>query len=385
MTPEPLAPPHLEAPAPMGATATVPQAPAKPRRKPPVALAVGLAAALAVGLWVDFQAGGAVTAASAQAGGPIVNASARLPGLLAEVKLEEGAAVEAGEVVARLDDGDARAALLQAEADLAGAQAALAASRVGVTLQGAQTAMNVSQAASLLAAARAAVRAADATVGQAVTEHARLRGLVGQGVVSAQEVEAARVAIATARADADAARARVAGAEGALRHARATGGEEAVKRDTVEVLRAQLRRAEAAVAIAKLRLDQLAVKAPLPGLVVRRLAHPGETVAAGQPVLAIVDPARLWVTAYVEEAQAPRVREGAPASVRFDALPGKRFAGRVVFVSGTTGDGASLAPSNTAPLTGVRVPQRVPVRVALDAPDPGLRPGMSASVRIEAR
>ncbi len=365
--------------------AVVPQAPARPRRKPPVALAIVLATGMGLGLFLDFQASGAVTAMSAQAGGPIVVAAARAPGQVAEVRVEEGAHVKAGDVLARLDDSDARTLVLQAEADLAAAQAALAASRANDVLEGRRLATNVAQAAAALAATRAAVRGAEATVGRVRSEYGRLQGLERKGLVSAQELETARVAIATARADADAARARAASGEETLRLARAGGAEAVATLDDVDVLRAQAKRAEALLAIARLRLGQVEVKAPIAGVVVRRQAHPGEAVVAGQPMLAVVDPARVWVTAYVDEVQAPRVREGAVATVRFDALPGKRFAGRVAFVSAATGDGATLAPSNAMPVTGLRVPQRVPVRVTLDAPDPAVRPGMSALVRIEAR
>jgi multidrug resistance efflux pump len=75
---------------------------------------------------------------------------------------------------------------------------------------------------------------------------------------------------------------------------------------------------------------------------------------------------------------------GERATVRFDARPGRQFAGAVSFVAGATGDlaepGALRAP--TEPAVG---PARVSVRLTLDAPDPAIRPGMGAYVRIEAR
>jgi multidrug resistance efflux pump len=118
--------------------------------------------------------------------------------------------------------------------------------------------------------------------------------------------------------------------------------------------------------------------------VVRRLVEPGETVAAGQTVVAIVDPARLWVDAQVDEAQSPRLAVGERATIRFDALPGRQFAGAVSFVAGATGDLAEpgVVRPPAEPALG---PARVPVRLTLDAPDPAIRPGMSAYVRIEVR
>jgi len=365
----------------MEAPASVPAK--KPRPKLPLGLTAVLAIGLVVGIFGDFYASAYVQATTARADGAIVNAAARAPGTLAEVRAEEGARVVAGQIVARLQDDDLRAAVLQAEAELAGARAGLAASRTTAALQPNETTMNVATADANLRAMRAALAAAQAAVGQARSEHARLQGLVASEIVSRQQLETAAVAIVTARADADAARARVLGAEGALRHARTTIGQEAVQRETVGVGQASLQRAEALLALAKLRLATADVKAPAGGLVVRRLAQPGESVGAGQAVLAIADSERIWVTAQVAESEATRVHEGAAALVRFDALPGKRFAGRVAFVAAATAEASGSAPT-PAPNT-LRLPSQVPVRIVLDAPDPALRPGLTASVRIEAR
>lgn len=359
-----------------------PALPAKPRRKLPLGLTAFLATGMVIGIFGDFYASSYVQASTARADGAIVHAAARAAGVLAEVRAEEGAHVTAGQVVARLQDDDLRGAVLQAEAELAGAKAGLAASRTTAALQPNQTSLNVAQARASQQALRAVLAAAEAAVGQARSEHARLRGLAASGIVSRQQLEAAAVAIVTARANAEAARARVVGADEALRHARTTIGQEAVQLSTVGVGQASLQRAEALLALAKLRLGTADVKSPAAGIVVRRLAAPGETVSAGQPVLDVADPTQSWVTAQIEESQATRVRQGAVAMVRFDALPGKRFAGRVAWVAAATAEASGSAPT-PAPNT-LRLPSQVPVRIVLDAPDPALRPGLTASVRIEA-
>jgi membrane fusion protein (multidrug efflux system) len=92
----------------------------------------------------------------------------------------------------------------------------------------------------------------------------------------------------------------------------------------------------------------------------------------------------MWVTAYVDETQAPRVKTGAEVEVRLDAFPAKAFVGHVAVVNATTGDALSLAPTNTLPGTTTRVLQRVPVKITLDAADAAIKPGMSAVVKIAA-
>lgn len=355
----------------------------RPRRRPPLGLTAVLITGVLVGIFGDFYASAYVTTMTAQAGGPMVHAAARAAGLLAAVRVEEGAQVQAGQVVARLDDADLQAGVLQATADLAGARAALAASRTTASIQGSQTVMNVAQAIAGIQANRAALVSAEAALTLARADHQRLKSLAATGIVSSQAIETAATAIVTARANLDGARARLKGSEGALLHARASSAEESVKNDGVEVGRALLQKAESQLALAKLRLEAADVRSPITGLVVRQLASQGEPVDAGQAILAVVDPARLWVTAHVDETLAPRVREGAEASVWFDALPGKRLTGKVAFVGGATAEAAGTA--TTAPSTGGgRVLSHVPVRIVLDTGDAALRPGLHATVRIKA-
>lgn len=354
------------------------------RRKPPVLLTLALAAGLAVGLFYDVLGNTTVTTPNAQVTGSIVTAGARTGGRLAELLVEVGQEVEAGQVIAVIDPADLQALVRQAEANLAIARAGLKPTRSDVTMTGATASLGVAQADAARQAALADLATARIQVNAARDEVRRLEPLQQSGFVSSQALDVAKVNIRIAEANVVAAVARVSAAEEAHKAARTNTAVVVAKQGGVEAAEALVKRAEAELAAARLRLAQSQVTAPTDGIVARRLAHPGEVIALGQGLVAIVESRKLWVTAYVDETQIPRVRSGAKVEVRLDAFPHRPLAAHVAVVNAATGDSLSLAPSNTLPGTSTRVVQRVPVTITLDTPEPSLKPGMSASVRIDA-
>jgi membrane fusion protein (multidrug efflux system) len=151
---------------------------------------------------------------------------------------------------------------------------------------------------------------------------------------------------------------------------------------------AQVKRAEAAVAQAQLALDRTVIKAPAAGIVGRKAVEVGQTVQAGQPVLAIVAREDVWVVANFKETQLVDMRPGQPATVEVDALDGRVFAGKIESIGAATGAKFSLLPPDNATGNYVKVVQRVPVKIQLDAgqdPEHRLRPGLSvyATIRVK--
>ncbi|MCO6417173.1 HlyD family secretion protein [Siccirubricoccus sp. KC 17139] len=140
--------------------------------------------------------------------------------------------------------------------------------------------------------------------------------------------------------------------------------------------------------LARLNLDRSWVRAPVNGVVTNMDLRPGNYVAAGQAVFALVDTDTLRVEGYFEETKLPRIAPGAPATVRLmgETQP---IRGRVESIAGGIEDreraaGPSLLANVNPTFTWVRLAQRVPVRIALEEPPPGLRllPGRTATVSI---
>lgn len=223
-----------------------------------------------------------------------VEVGATLTGRVAEVLAREGDDAAAGQPLLRLEDDEVRAALAQAEAQLAQARAA----RDG--------------------AGGARLRAADAQLAQAeaqrvaaLADRQRTAELVARGFLSpARDDEAAR-ALAVAEAQAAAARAQ--------RDALAFRGSERVQAD------AAVAAANAAVAAARVRLAQTVVRAPTAARVLQRAVEPGQIVQPGRALLTLALASPVELVAQVDERFLDELRVGQAATVVADAFPGQPF------------------------------------------------------------
>jgi len=145
--------------------------------------------------------------------------------------------------------------------------------------------------------------------------------------------------------------------------------------------------AKANLAQAELNLQYATVKAPAKGIVSRKSVEPGQTVQAGQPLLAIIPLETVWVTANFKETQLKDLRPGQKAIVSVDAY-GREFNGHVESIAAATGARFSLLPPENATGNYVKVVQRVPVKIVLDEGQNAeqlLRPGMSVVPTVYTR
>jgi multidrug resistance efflux pump len=131
--------------------------------------------------------------------------------------------------------------------------------------------------------------------------------------------------------------------------------------------------------------DQAAlVQSPVNGVVIARLANPGDTVAAGQPILTVVDPGSLWVQANIEETKIGRIHPGQPVEVRVDTL-GEALPGRVAAVNTATAGTFSLMPQSNTTGNFTKVTQLVPVKIVLPPIQTPLVLGSSVEVKIQVQ
>jgi membrane fusion protein (multidrug efflux system) len=152
------------------------------------------------------------------------------------------------------------------------------------------------------------------------------------------------------------------------------------------VAEARVEGARAAVAQARLELSYARIRAPEAGLVAKRTVDPGQYLMPGQPIMAIVADAGIYVTANFKETQVGRIRPGQPVAFSVDAYKGCQGEGRVESLSGATGAEFALLPPDNATGNFVKVVQRIPVRIQVTrgcGPGRRLRPGMSVNVHVE--
>ena len=334
----------------------------------------------------------------------------RVAGYVETVPVEDNQLVKAGDVLVTLDPTDYKVALAQARADLAAAEAQLAAQDLGVPLQRSQTSSKVASAQAELEgqqrsldqatkerdAAEEAVAQIQAQVDQDKLDYARISQLRHKDVVSQSDLDSIENTRRGHEAELRAGQAKAAAAGRGLESIQAsirrlisqialakTGEEQAViQTKEASAQRAKVDLAREKVRQAELNLGYTKIVAPVAGHVTKKQIESGRLVAAGQALMTVVplDASELWVTANYKETQLKNVHPGQKASIEVDTYPGREITGHVESIMAGTGSVFSLFPSENATGNYVKIVQRIPVKIVFDKENgelPKLRLGMS--------
>lgn len=265
-----------------------------PDRRPTASTAAFIAALLACSLAALAGCGEAPAPHwSGYVEGEQVYVAAPLPGRLESLAVRAGQQVARGTLLFTLDDEAEQAALAEADARLAGARAQAANIQTGRRPE--EIAVTEAQ----LAQARAQQRLA-------ASELARQRALVAQGFVSQARIDDAQAAVAQTRAH-------VAELEAALRVARLPA-----RREERAAAQAQATAASEALRASEWRTQQKQQRAPVDALVADTYFRPGEYVAAGQPVLALLPPGQVKARFFVPEAEIASLAPGQAVTLHCD-------------------------------------------------------------------
>lgn len=122
--------------------------------------------------------------------------------------------------------------------------------------------------------------------------------------------------------------------------------------------------AKAAQNLAELNLSYTVIVAPCDGVTSRRSIQEGQFIQPGQTLLSLVEYGNVWVIANYKETQTANIREGMPASIKVDAVPGVEYYGVVESLSNATGAQYSIIPQDNSAGNFVKVEQRIPVKIA---------------------
>lgn len=303
----------------------------------------------------------------AYVGGDVTVISPRVAGYIAALQVSDNQFVRAGDLLARIDDRDYRAALAKSEGAVHAEQALLGNIDAQATLQDA-----------LIRQSQAEIDAAAAEEARSRDDNRRYQTLVQRNAISVEAAQRAEATWKTARANSDKAHAALLAARRQL---------EVIQSQRQQAL-AALEQARAERDRAQLELDYTELRAPLDGYVGNRRARLGGYVAAGTPLLSLVPAQGLWIDANFKEDQLARMRPGQAVAVRADVLPGRTFHGRLDSLAPATGAQFSILPAENATGNFTKIVQRVPVRIRLDTPDSrlgDLRPGLSVLVEVDTR
>ncbi|MGG6241122.1 HlyD family secretion protein [Nodosilinea sp. AN01ver1] len=379
-----------------------------------------LVAAAGVGLryWLTRPDEDAI-ALSGRIEGYETDLGAKAGGRIAEVTVREGDRVEAGQVVARLDDAELQAQLEAAQARVTAAQQQVNQAQLQVavvesqidetqlTRQQAQgdAAGRVNQSEASVAAARAQLAEAQARAQEAQSalelarsDRDRFATLAAQGAIAQQQFEQAQTQFATAQetlaarqSAVAAARQQVSAAQGALTQAQTSELNPDIRTAQLNRLQtqqeqaqaqlaatqAELKQAQAAQAEIAARLDDLEITSPIDGVVLSRTVEPGEVIANGTTVLTVVNLSDLYLRGYIPEGQVGAVRVGQPAQVFLDSAPDQPLEATVTAIDTQ----ASFTPENIY-FKDDRVTQVFGLKLGLENPEGFAKPGMPADGEI---
>jgi membrane fusion protein (multidrug efflux system) len=290
--------------------------------------------------------------------------SSRVAGEVLIVAAKDFQRVKAGDLLVQIDPADYQAQVAQAEAGVAGAQAALDNLDNQVELQYATIAQGEAQQVSALAQEV-----------ETRQEQERQQSLTQTEAGTRQKLEQATAGYARAQADVRASRALIA----AQRH------QLEVLSGTKKQRAADLLGAKAALAAARLRLGYTRIVAPFDGVVGERQVQPNDYVNIGSNLINVVPLPSVYVIANYKETQLTRVKPGQPVDITVDTFSNEKLQGRVERIAPASGSQVALLPPDNATGNFTKVVQRIPVRIALDKGQPLLErllPGMSVVTRI---
>jgi len=345
----------------------------------PVAL---LAIVTPLFIWLQYQSHH-VTSKNAAVRGHLAEIGTRLTGQVTKVEVDVGDKVVAGQVLVRLEDRHLRAEVDEARAQVEGLNQTIEVERLGIAHERRRIGQQEQEAAARVDAAEAQTEGARIRANDARRDRELRESLfVGDGVVSREDVRSAETRQLTTAADLQAARANSALAKAAGRAVSLEGDAVTIREHKLGVLEAELLRAKARLGRAEADLDSVSIRAPEDGSIVRRIAQPGGSVEAGQPIIVMRLGEDVWVEAWVDEDDIGSVSLGSVATVTFHSLPGREFTG-VVDQIGLTTD--LEVPASDVPrprFSRMRSAPVVGMRIRLEQPPPELVPGLSAVVAI---
>ena len=298
------------------------------------------------------------TTDDAYVSGNVVQITPQIAGTVVAIHADDTQFVQEGQTLVELDQADARVALDRADAELA------------------KTVREVRNLFATTGQLRAAAELQQSDLKRAEDDLARRERLGASGAVSGEELQHARDAVRSAQAA-------LAAAQQQLEANRAR-----TDRTTIED-HPDVRAAAARVRDAYLTYARTTLPAPVSGFVAKRSVQLGQRVGPGASLMAIVPLDAVWVDANFKEAQLAGMRVGQPVTLTADLYGGKvDYHGRIAGFGAGTGSAFAVLPAQNATGNWIKIVQRVPVRIALEAEELAAHPlqiGLSMQVRVDTR
>lgn len=310
--------------------------------------------------------------------GDHVTVASKFPGRVQELLVREGATVQAGQVLVRIDDSQIRSKVEQAKQAAAALEAQVEAAHSNLAVLNLDVPLAIESADAQVARAKAMVDRSLFVETEARSDAQRFRDLSEKDEASLQQRDQADMKKDVSRKDVTATRSALAQATKQL--AQAELGWKRIRTQELEVDALERRRnqADAVLAEAESVLADLTITAPTNGTVTTRMIDVGEVIAAGTPLLELVDLDHLYLKVYVPESQIGKVRLDLPARIHTDAFPDQPFDATLRYIASK----AEFTPKEVqTPDERVKLIYAVKLYVK-ENPDHRLTPGLPADAII---
>jgi membrane fusion protein (multidrug efflux system) len=340
------------------------ESPKKPNRVLPIILGLVLLGGIFFGVKEYIYYGKHVDTDDAQIDGDISPVVARIGGYVDSVMFQENTHVNRGDVLIKIDDRDYRVKLEQAQSAQVGAS-----SGIGVN----QSQIFTGEANS--AVAKANVQSAGARLDKVNKDYQRYANLIKDGSITQQQFDQAKSDLEVAQANLQATKDQYKAAQEQI----------STTRSQLKVTNTGVNQKQVDVDFAKLQLSYAIIKAPASGITSKKNVQLGQLIQAGQTLFSIVNDSSLFITANFKETQLDKIKDGLKVNIDIDAYPEMKLTGTVYNFAPATGAKFSLLPPDNATGNYVKVVQRIPVKIKINADKDvmaKLRPGMSVNVSV---
>ncbi len=312
----------------------------------------------------------------------LTNIGARFDGRIASVEATPGTRVNAGQIIARLDDSHLRAQEVEAKANIASLERTLVQETAAIEQERKTLAVTYQETKARAEATRSEVQAAKIRVSE-TQEYLRIRQeLAKSGMISNEALREANLKRQLAQEQLAAAQNNATAAEAAVRNAELNISGITIRQQKLGILSSEINAAKGKLSRVQADLESTIIKAPTDGTIVRWLINTGGSVRVGFPMVNMVVGNDRWVEAWVDEDELEYVQVGSPAMVSFPSLPGKQFEGVIERIGVTTDLEEPVVAVPEPRTTRIRSAPIIAVIIRLSNPPAALLPGLSAIVDI---
>ena len=321
------------------------------------------------GFYLWWSTRGKESTDDAYTAGRVVNIAPQVAGYIVELDVNDNQFVHQGEVLARIDPRNYQAAVDQDQAQVMQAEGQLAGSKFSVEVARKNFPAQ-------LALAKGQLLQSQGQEFQAETDYKR-QHTVARAATTQQAVDQSTAALEQAKGA-------VAVAEAQVEQATPVNANIGVQTTRIQQQSGGLDLAKAQLAQARLNLGWTTIRAPHDGWIAQRNVEQGNYVSVGQNLFAIVQP-EIWITANFKETQLSRMAAGQLVNINVDAYPQLHLTGHVDSIQLGSGGQFSAFPPENATGNFVKIVQRVPVKILIDAgldPDIPLPIGLSVEPTV---